>query len=194
MLGHFNVDPGQSIGGLSRGERAGLNLGVALAQGPDLLILDEPTLGLDVVAKRAFLEAMLQVAQLDAGNTIVYCSHQMDEIERVADNLVILERGRMRYMSGPDDFCDRIRMWVAAFPARVPEVRQLPGVLQVQVIDHLTHVVVFDQDDGFGARLKLLGAQSVQAMPLGLDGAVNAFLAHGHARPATMAAAAPLAA
>jgi ABC-2 type transport system ATP-binding protein len=194
VVGHFDVDPGQRIGGLSRGERAGLNLGVALAQGPDLLILDEPTLGLDVVAKRAFLEAMLQVALTDAGNTVVYCSHQMDEIERVADNLVILERGRMRYMSGPDDFCDRIRMWVAAFPARVPEIRQLPGVLQVQVIDHLTHVVVFDQDDKFGARLKLLGAQSVQAMPLGLDRAVNAFLAHGHARPATMAAAAPLAA
>jgi ABC-2 type transport system ATP-binding protein len=194
VVGHFDVDPGQRIGGLSRGERAGLNLGVALAQGPDLLILDEPTLGLDVVAKRAFLEAMLQVAQLDAGNTIVYCSHQMDEIERVADNLVILERGRMRYMSGPDDFCDRIRMWVAAFPARVPEIRQLPGVLQVQVIDHLTHVVVFDQDDGFGTRLEMLGAQSVHAMPLGLDGAVNAFLAHGHARPAAMPAAVPLAA
>jgi ABC-2 type transport system ATP-binding protein len=194
VVGHFDVDPGQRIGGLSRGERAGLNLGVALAQGPDLLILDEPTLGLDVVAKRAFLEAMLQVAQFDAANTIVYCSHQMDEIERVADNLVILERGRMRYMSGPDDFCDRIRMWVAAFPAGVPAIRQLPGVLQVQVIDHLTHVVVFDQDDGFGTRLKLLGAQSVQAMPLGLDGAVNAFLAHGHARPAAMPAAVPLAA
>jgi ABC-2 type transport system ATP-binding protein len=114
----------------------------------------------------------------------------MDEIERVADNLVILERGRMRTMSGPDDFCDRVRLWVAAFPARVAEVRQLPGVLQVQVIDHLTHIVVFDQDDSFGARLKLLGAQSVQSMPLGLDRAVNAFLAHGHARPvATLLAA-----
>jgi len=194
VLGHFNVDPGQRIGGLSRGERAGLNLAVALAQRPELLILDEPTLGLDVVAKRAFLEAMLEVAQVDGGNTIVYCSHQMDEIERAADNLVILERGRMRYMSGPDDFCDRIRLWVAAFPAKVPEVRQLPGVLQVQVIDQSTHVVVFDQDEGFGTRLKLLGAQSVHAMPLGLDRAVNAFLAHGHARPAAMPAATPLAA
>jgi ABC-2 type transport system ATP-binding protein len=133
---------------------------------------------------------MLQGTLDDAGATVVYCSHQMDEIERVADNLVILERGRMRYMSGPDDFCDRIRLWVAAFPAKVPEVRQLPGVLQVQVIDRLTHVVVFDQDDSFGARLKLLGAQSVQSMPLGLDRAVNAFLAHGHARPpATLLAA-----
>jgi ABC-2 type transport system ATP-binding protein len=183
VLGHFNVEPGQRIGELSRGERAGLNLAMALAQRPELLILDEPTLGLDVVAKRAFLDALLQGTLDDAGATVVYCSHQMDEIERVADNLVILERGRMRYMSGPDDFCDRIRLWVAAFPARVPEVRELPGVLQVQVIDHLTHVVVFDQDDNFGARLKLLGAQSVQAMPLGLDRAVNAFLAHGHARP-----------
>nr|WP_036232585.1 ABC transporter ATP-binding protein [Massilia sp. JS1662] len=183
VLGHFNVEPGQRIGELSRGERAGLNLAMALAQGPELLILDEPTLGLDVVAKRAFLDAMLQGTLDDAGATVVYCSHQMDEIERVADNLVILERGRIRYMSGPDDFCDSIRLWVAAFPAKVPEVRQLPGVLQVQVIDDLTHVVVFDQDDSFGARLKLLGAQSVQAMPLGLDRAVNAFLAHGHARP-----------
>jgi ABC-2 type transport system ATP-binding protein len=190
VLGHFNVEPGQRIGELSRGERAGLNLGMALAQCPALLILDEPTLGLDVVAKRAFLDALLETSLDDADATVVYCSHQMDEIERVADNLVILERGRMRYMSGPDDFCDRIRLWVAAFPAKVPEVRALPGVLQVQVIDHLTHVVVFDQDDSFGARLKLLGAQSVQAMPLGLDRAVNAFLAHGHARPVAIPLAA----
>ena len=188
VISHFNVDPAQRIGELSRGERAGLNLAMALAQCPDLLILDEPTLGLDVVAKRAFLDAMLQGALDDAGATVVYCSHQMDEIERVADNLVILERGRLRYMSGPDDFCDRIRLWAAAFPAKVPEVRQLPGVLQVQVIDGTTHVIVFDQDDSFGARLKLLGAQTVHAMPLGLDRAVNAFLAHGHARPASMPA------
>jgi ABC-2 type transport system ATP-binding protein len=54
------VLPGeQKIGQLSRGERAGVNLALALAQSPELLILDEPTLGLDVVAKRAFLEALL---------------------------------------------------------------------------------------------------------------------------------------
>jgi ABC-2 type transport system ATP-binding protein len=62
-------------------------------------------------------------------------------------------------------------------------------VLQVQTIDQLTHVVAFDQDDSFGARLKLMGAQSVRAMPLGLDRAVNAFLSHGHAGPAAACAA-----
>lgn len=181
VLRHFNVLPGQRISELSRGERAGLNLALALAQCPELLILDEPTLGLDVVAKRVFLDTLLEVALDDANATIIYCSHQMDEIERVADNLVILEHGALRYMNGPDDFCERIRLWSAAFPAKTPEIWQLPGVLQVQTIEGLTHVVVFDQDDSFGARLKLLGAQSVQSMPLGLDRAVNAFLAHGHA-------------
>jgi ABC-2 type transport system ATP-binding protein len=182
VLCHFNVLPGQRVSQLSRGERAGLNLALALAQSPELLILDEPTLGLDVVAKRAFLEALLQ-SSIDDGSTIVYCSHQMDEIERVADNLVILERGRLRTMSGPDDFCGRVQLWVADFPFKAPEVRELPGVLQVQQLDGLSHIVTFDQIDGtaFEARLKLLGARRVQTMPLGLDRAVNAFLSHGHA-------------
>jgi ABC-2 type transport system ATP-binding protein len=179
VLCQFNVFPEQQVGQLSRGERAGLNLALALAQSPDLLILDEPTLGLDVVAKRAFLEALLQASD-DDESTIVYCSHQMDEIERIADNLVILERGALRYMNGPDDFCERVQLWVAEFPFKA-DVWQLPGVLQVQLIEGLTHIVVFDQDDSFGARVKLLGARSVQSMPLGLDRAVNAFLALGHA-------------
>jgi ABC-2 type transport system ATP-binding protein len=166
VLDHFHVAPAQRIGELSRGERAGLNLALALAQSPELLILDEPTLGLDIVAKRAFLEAVLDATCANDAATIVYCSHQMDEVERLADNLVILERGRVRYMNGPADFCGRIRLWAAAFPFTPPDIWQLPGVLQ---------------DDTFGARLKLLGAQSVQAMPLGLDRAVNAFLARGHA-------------
>ena len=182
VLSHFNVLPGQRVGELSRGERAGLNLALALAQGPELLILDEPTLGLDVVAKRAFLDALLQTS-IDDGSTIVYCSHQMDEIERVADNLVILERGSLRTMSGPDEFCERVQLWVAEFPFKAPGVSELPGVLQVQQLDGLTHIVTFDQLDGAGfeARLKLLGARRVQAMALGLDRAVNAFLSHGHA-------------
>jgi ABC-2 type transport system ATP-binding protein len=180
VLRHFNVLPEQKVGQLSRGERAGLNLALALAQSPDLLILDEPTLGLDVVAKRAFIEAMLQ-STIDDDSTIIYCSHQMDEIERVADNLVILERGALRYMNGPADFCERVQLWVAEFPFKAPDVWQLPGVLQVQLIDGLTHIVVFAQDESFGARVKLLGARSVHSMPLGLDRAVNAFLSHGHA-------------
>jgi ABC-2 type transport system ATP-binding protein len=180
VAGNFNVLPEQSIAQLSRGERAGVSLALALAQSPDLLILDEPTLGLDVVAKRAFLESLMFTA-LDNNATVVYCSHQMEEIERVADNLVIIERGRLRHMSAPDEFCERVRLWMADFPFKTPDLRTLPGLLEVQQIEGLTHLTVFDQPEEFGARLKLLGARSVQSMPATLERAVNDFLSRGHA-------------
>ena len=94
VIGHYHVLPEQKVGQLSRGERAGFNLALALAQAPELLVLDEPTLGLDVVAKRAFLESLLHGNAAEEV-TVIYCSHQMEEIERVADNLIILERGRL---------------------------------------------------------------------------------------------------
>jgi ABC-2 type transport system ATP-binding protein len=189
VLANFNVADRQKIAELSRGERAGVSLALALAQSPELLILDEPTLGLDVVAKRAFLDALLQTS-LDQGATVVYCSHQMDEIERVADNLVILERGALRHMSAPDAFCDRVALWIADFPFRQPDAAHLPGVLEMRVIEGLTHLVVFDQDQEFGARLRLMGAHSAQQMPVSLDRAVNGFLARGHAGASPLSAAA----
>jgi ABC-2 type transport system ATP-binding protein len=189
VIRNFNVLPAQKISELSRGERAGVNLALALAQSPELLVLDEPTLGLDVVAKRAFLEALM-FSNLDDGSTIVYCSHQMEEIERVADNLIILERGTLRLMSTPSDFCERVQLWVAEFPFREPDLRALPGVPEVQRLDGLTHFIVIDQHDDFGARLRLMGARSAQAMPVSLDRAVNGFLASGHISSMPLSAAA----
>jgi ABC-2 type transport system ATP-binding protein len=179
VLRNFNVAPSQKIFQLSRGERAGVNLALALAQSPDLLILDEPTLGLDVVAKRAFLEALLFIS-LEEDATIVYCSHQMEEIERVADNLVILERGALRHMSAPGEFCERVHLWVAEFPFRLPDLSNLPGLLELRLIDGLAHLMVFGQGEDFGKRLRLLGARSVQQAPVGLDRAINGFLSRGH--------------
>jgi ABC-2 type transport system ATP-binding protein len=179
VIRHFNVAPAQKIGTLSRGERAGVNLALALAQDPALLLLDEPTLGLDIVAKRAFLEALM-FANLDSNATIIYCSHQMDEIERLADNLVILERGAVRHVSPPSEFCARVQLWVAEFPGRVPDVRALPGVLRTELIDGLVHLTVLDSGDTFGDQLRLLGARNAHTTSVNLENAVNGFLARGH--------------
>jgi len=180
VVRHFDVLPTQKVAQLSRGERAGVNLAMALAQRPELLILDEPTLGLDVVAKRAFLDALM-AAGFDDEATIVYCSHQMEEVERLADNLVILERGRLRLMAAPHEFTARTALWVAEFPFQEPRaLEELPGLLQRQRIDGLTHLIVYDQGEETAARLKLLGARTVQHMPVSLDRAVNGMLAAGH--------------
>jgi ABC-2 type transport system ATP-binding protein len=187
VIGHYHVLPEQKVSQLSRGERAGLNLALALAQGPELLVLDEPTLGLDVVAKRAFLESLMQSTVSDEC-TVIYCSHQMEEIERVADNLVILERGALVNMSAPDAFRERVRYWVADIPFKAPDPRTVPGLLEVQVIDGLQHYVVLDQDEGFADFLRAHGARSVQDMPVSLDRAVNSFLAKNHAAPPAVVA------
>lgn len=183
VIGHYHVLPEQKVGQLSRGERAGFNLALALAQKPELLVLDEPTLGLDVVAKRAFLESLLYSNAADEC-TVIYCSHQMEEIERVADNLIVLERGRLMHMSAPEEFTARVSHWVADVPFKGPDPRSVPGLLEVQRLDGLHHYLVLDQDDGFERFLRDAGARNVQSMPVGLDRAVNAFLAKNHAAPA----------
>ena len=183
VIGHYHVLPEQKVGQLSRGERAGFNLALALAQGPELLVLDEPTLGLDVVAKRAFLESLLY-SNAAEDCTVIYCSHQMEEIERVADNLIILERGQLKNMSAPEDFTARVSHWVADVPFKGPELHTVPGLLEVQRLDGLHHYLVLDQDAGFEQFLRTSGARNVQSMPVSLDRAVNAFLAKNHAAPA----------
>jgi ABC-2 type transport system ATP-binding protein len=184
VLGHYHVLPQQKVGQLSRGERAGFNLALALAQTPELLVLDEPTLGLDVVAKRAFLESLMY-SNAAADCTVIYCSHQMEEIERVADNLVILERGQLKHMSAPEDFCARVTHWVADVPFKGPEPATVPGLLELQRLDGLHHYLVLDQDEGFADFLRAAGARSLQSMPVSLDRAVNGFLAKHHASPAS---------
>jgi len=183
VIGHYNVLPEQKVAELSRGERAGFNLALALAQSPELLVLDEPTLGLDVVAKRAFLESLLYSNVTDHF-TVIYCSHQMEEVERVADNLVILERGQLKNMSAPDEFRARVTHWVADVPFKGPDPRSVPGLLEVQRLDGLHHYLVLDQSADFEAFLRANGAHNVQSMPVSLDRAVNAFLAKNHAAPA----------
>ncbi|MEM8931700.1 MAG: ABC transporter ATP-binding protein [Acidobacteriota bacterium] len=188
VIGHFDVRSQQKVSQLSRGERAGLHLAMALAQRPELLILDEPTLGLDVIAKQVFLESLLFVVE-ESTCTIVYCSHQMDEIERVADQLILLDRGRLANLSSLDAFSERVSGWLVELDSGVP-LLDLPGLLHSRKIEELHEVVVLDRDDRFDARLQALGARSVQEIPIGFDRAVNAFLNRHHHTPAELARAA----
>ena len=184
VLAYFQVQADQRVAQLSRGERAGLSLALALAQGPELLLLDEPTLGLDVVAKRAFPEALLRVG-LEQDCTVIYCSHLMDEIERLAEQLIVIERGRLRYQSTPEALCERVSLWQVEFPFRSPELKDLPGLLCSQPLGALTELLFLDQSEGSVRHaLQARGAARMASMPVGLDRTINALLSQRHARPA----------
>lgn len=178
VIANFDVDPQQKVGSLSRGERAGFNLAMALAQSPELLILDEPTLGLDVVARQEFLDAVLFSTQTNT--TVIYCSHLMEEVERLADQLIIVEKGKLRLQTSAAEFSARIQLWVvdARFQPLIRE--KIPQLLSGRLIEDSFHFHVLDAGESFASRLALLGIRDATSAPVGLSTAVRALLAQHH--------------
>lgn len=94
-IAQLGLDPAQRAGRLSGGERAQLALTVAVAKRPDLLVLDEPVARLDPLARREFLQSLMEVVA-DQGVSVVMSSHLVADLERVCDHLIILVASRVR--------------------------------------------------------------------------------------------------
>ena len=99
---------------LSGGERAQVSLALAVASDPELLILDDPTLGLDTVVRRDFLESLIQIIHR-RGRTILFSSHILGDVERVADRIGILVDGVLRVDCPTEHFKESIRKVVLEF-------------------------------------------------------------------------------
>ena len=178
VISAYDVGSDQKVGSLSRGERAGFNLAMALAQTPELLILDEPTLGLDVVAKQEFLDAILFCIELDT--TVIYCSHQMDEVERLADDLIIVESGRITVRSSPEEFGSRISGWIVDREYKDLVEGKLENILYCRELEDKAQFFVLDAPAEFEKKLRLLGISGAVSLELGLASAVRAYLTSNH--------------
>jgi len=108
LLQVLEVPPERKASELSGGMRAKLALALALASRPALLILDEPTAGLDPVARREFLEIIKAQAR-HHGRTTLFSSHLIDEVERAADHIGIIHRGRMRHEGALAELREQVR-------------------------------------------------------------------------------------
>ena len=172
------IGESRKVAELSRGERAGLALALALGQAPALLILDEPTLGLDLVARERFIATLIAAADED-DCTILFSSHQMDEVERLAETVTLLERGRLKLTATPEQLCERVTHWISDIPFKGPDPAAIPGLLQAQRIEGLHHHMVHDQGPEFEAFLRAHGARRAEAHPASFERAVAAFLAAG---------------
>jgi ABC-2 type transport system ATP-binding protein len=100
-VAQLGLDPAQRAGKLSSGQRAQLALTVAVAKRPELLILDEPVASLDPLARREFLQSLMEVVA-DQGVTVVLSSHLVADLERVCDYLIILVASRVRLAGDVD--------------------------------------------------------------------------------------------
>lgn len=128
VLEHFGLSPKAKIGRLSRGQRAQVSLALAIAPDPELLILDDPTLGLDTNVRRDFLESMIQIIQR-RGRTILFSSHILGDVERVADRVGVMVDGVLRVDCRAEHFKRSVRKVLVEFGREPPPLPPCPGLL-----------------------------------------------------------------
>jgi ABC-2 type transport system ATP-binding protein len=98
----FALDPAAKVKNLSKGQRARAGLLVALAYRPELLLLDEPSSGLDPIVRRDILGAIVRTIA-DEGRTVLFSSHLLDEVERISDRVAMLKGGRILFTGELDE-------------------------------------------------------------------------------------------
>lgn len=106
LLEKFSLVRSKPLADLSKGGRARAGLLVAIAHRPELLILDEPSYGLDPIARQDILEAVVRTAS-DEGRTVLFSSHLLDEVSRVCDTVSVIREGRILETLAVQELADR---------------------------------------------------------------------------------------
>jgi len=127
----FELDPRQKIKTLSRGQRALTGLIAAVAHRPDLLLLDEPSSGLDAIVRQDILREVVR-AVADEGRTALFSSHLLDEVERMSDVVTMIHRGKIVLHGDLDAIKDAHQQITLQLPDGQTAPLELPGALALE--------------------------------------------------------------
>ena len=130
LLDDFGLDRRKKFSELSQGMRAQAGLVVAVAHRPDLLILDEPSSGLDVVVRQDILDAIVRTVA-DEGRTVIFSSHLLDEVERMCDHVTVMHEGRAVLQGPVDEIRAMHRVSQVRFPKRLDATPTIDGALSI---------------------------------------------------------------
>lgn len=128
MIEYFDLPKKRKIKHLSNGERAQVSLALALAPNPELLIMDDPTLGLDAAIRRQFLEGMIELI-MRQGRTVLFSSHILGDVERVSDRIVVIDKGVLRANCSLEEFRTAVKKVILSFPDSTPAEVDIEGLL-----------------------------------------------------------------
>jgi ABC-2 type transport system ATP-binding protein len=166
LLRRFDLKAEQKIKGMSHGQRVKAALMLAFARRPRLLVLDEPTTGLDPIARREVMAELLAVLA-DEERTVLFSSHNTLEVEQISDQITFIDRGRILESSDKELFLDRWRRLRLVLPpnAKLPG---LPGVVKVDGSSRLPVITTNRFEPAMMAACveKGVSVQAVDAMTL----------------------------
>lgn len=170
ILDHFELSCRQKFRRLSRGQQAQVSLALAVAPDPELLVLDDPTLGLDTVVRRDFLESLIQIIQRQ-GRTILFSSHVLGDVERVADRIGVMVKGALRVDCRTETFRESVRKLVLEFAGSPPDAPRISGLVSCRQVGNSLEIVVVGYDDGQREAVESLEPLSIEVLDLNLEDA-----------------------
>ena len=175
LIERFALPMDKPVSRLSRGNRTKLDLVAALAHGPRLLLLDEPTAGLDPVVRSEVLDVLWETTE-DGQHAVLYSTHVLADINRLADELVFLRDGQVVLRTGRDELNERWRRVSFRLP---DEEIELVGVVEHQRV-RLEHQVITRDAEATLQQLAELGAEAVEASRMSVDEIAVQILKEGH--------------
>lgn len=184
LVDQFGLDVGGRVKTLSKGQRARLGLILAEAHRPDLLILDEPSSGLDPIVRRDILEAIIRTVT-DEGRTVIFSSHLLDEVERVSNYLAMLHKGTLTLCAPLDDIKAQHRRILFQFTACQMQPPKVPGAIHIAGSGREWTVICDAARVHPGAMAQNLGANIVEDSAASLD---EIFVAYAGGAPVAPAA------
>lgn len=159
---------------LSKGQNSSLALLLALGHRPKIVILDDPTLGLDPIARKDFLRHVIDLLQSN-NVTVFFSSHLLYEIEPVADHIAILDDGVIVKASRTEQLRENVRRF-ALTPSSAADFSNVPGVLDVLRLGDNVSVTLEDCDQTKRSSLKGMSVNGMTETALNLDEIFEAYV------------------
>lgn len=184
MLDIFSLDPAKRIARLSKGQRTALGLVLAFSTRPRIMVMDEPSSGLDPIHQRAVLDLLIEAAAM--GTAIVLSSHQIGQVERAADRVVVLKRGRVVLDGELEDLRSREKLVEAVF-AGPPDASRFSRDTRIRRVEQrgsTLRLYVHADPDGVMRDLTALAPVSLNLLDQNLEEIF--FTAVEEPRPATL--------
>jgi len=146
MIEYFELPKNKKIKHLSHGQRAQVSLALALAPNPELLVMDDPTLGLDTAIRRQFLEGMIQLI-MQQGRTVFFSSHILGDVERVSDRIVVIDKGVIRADCSLEQFREAVKKVKLSFSDCPPAQLDIEGLLHCRRSEKELELILIGTDD-----------------------------------------------
>jgi ABC-2 type transport system ATP-binding protein len=166
LLQRFDLRREQKIKGLSHGQRVKASLLLVLARRPQLLVLDEPTTGLDPVARHEVLRELSEVME-DDRRSVLFSSHNTQDVEQISDQITFIDRGRIIESRDKETFLDRWRRIRVELPSGL-QLPPLAGVIDVKQTGRLAVATTNAYDPRLASAYESAGirVQTVETMTL----------------------------